>query len=75
MWTTLRGELAVSSINYHRNFFDESYDIRLPDGQHVHTARFGAGLERWAAMLLDHCGGSPHDAREALESLRAKLAR
>ena len=68
-----RGDLAVSSINYHRNFFGQSYDIRLPDGQHVHTACFGAGLERWAAMMLDHYKGSTQRVREALESLRKKL--
>lgn len=70
-----RGELAVSSVNYHRNFFGKSYDIRLPDGEHVQTACFGAGLERWAAMLLDHCEGSVQDARALVESLRAKSTR
>jgi seryl-tRNA synthetase len=68
-----RGDLAVSSINYHRNFFGQSYGIRLANGQHVHTACFGAGLERWTAMMLDHYSDSPQRAREALESLRAKL--
>lgn len=70
-----RGDLAVSSVNYHRNYFGESYGIRLPDDQHVHTACFGAGLERWAAMFLDHCGGCVHEVGELVESLRATLAR
>lgn len=67
-----RDELAVSSVNYHRNFFGESYNIRLPSGDHIHTACFGAGLERWAAMMLDHCGG-PREAQKMLRSLRSKL--
>lgn len=66
--------LAVSSVNYHRNFFGESYGIRLPDGQYVHTACFGAGLERWAAMFLDHCGGRTSEAEELVAALRAGLA-
>lgn len=70
-----RGGLAVSSVNYHRNFFGESYGIRLPDGEYVQTACFGAGLERWAAMLLDHCGGNARNARALVESLHAKLTR
>lgn len=64
-------QLAVSSVNYHRNFFGESYDIRLPDGSHVHTACFGAGLERWAGMLLEHCG-SARAALELLDSLESR---
>lgn len=66
------GQLAVSSVNYHRNFFGESYDIRLPDGAHVHTACFGAGLERWAWMLLEHCG-SARRAVDLLNSLDSRL--
>jgi seryl-tRNA synthetase len=41
---------AVSSMNYHRNYFGEKFDIRL-DGQPVHTSCVAFGIERWLAML------------------------
>lgn len=68
-----RRDLAVSSVNYHRNFFGESFGIRLPSGEPVHTACFGAGLERWAAMFLDHCGGDVSEADGLVRSLHAEL--
>jgi hypothetical protein len=70
-----RGGLAVSSVNYHRNYFGESFGIRLPDHQSVYTACFGAGLERWVSMFLDRCGGRATRAEELLRSLRTELAR
>ncbi|WP_051342138.1 hypothetical protein [Pseudonocardia spinosispora] len=47
------GRLAVGSINFHRNFFGERFDIAL-GAEPAFTACFGAGLERWAYMLRDH---------------------
>lgn len=70
-----RGSLAVSSVNYHRNYFGESFNIRLPDRQPVYTACFGAGLERWVSMFLDRCGGRADEAEQLLRYLVPELAR
>lgn len=43
--------LAVSSINRHRTFFGERFDIRLPDGEPAHSACVAFGLDRWAAHI------------------------
>ncbi|MFG3256165.1 hypothetical protein [Streptomyces sp. NPDC048172] len=60
------GDLAVASVNQHRNFFGERCGIRLPDGEFAYSACFGAGLERWTHMLLDSFGG---DAERAVREL------
>ena len=41
---------AVASLNYHRNYFGEKFDIRLHD-QPVHTSCVAFGIERWITML------------------------
>jgi seryl-tRNA synthetase len=46
---------AVSSMNYHRNYFGEKFDIRL-DGQPVHTSCVAFGIERWITMLTERFG-------------------
>ena len=48
---------AVSSLNYHRNYFGEKFDIRL-DGQPVHTSCVAFGMERWIAMLAERFGSA-----------------
>ena len=55
---------AVSSLNYHRNYFGEKFEIRL-NGEFAHTSCVAFGLERWISMLKDHFG----DARRALAAL------
>ncbi|MEU4333458.1 hypothetical protein AB0F59_02400 [Micromonospora lupini] len=64
-----RDGTAVSSVNVHRNFFGERCDIRDRAGDHVFTACFGAGLERWAHMLLDAYAGDAEAAATAVRSL------
>ncbi|KUL39350.1 hypothetical protein ADL22_15895 [Streptomyces sp. NRRL F-4489] len=61
------GDLAVSSVNLHRNFFGERCDIRGPEGDFAYSACFGAGLERWTHMLLTAYQG---DAEVAVRELR-----
>ncbi|MBM4794444.1 hypothetical protein HXP44_20800 [Streptomyces sioyaensis] len=61
------GDLAVSSVNLHRNFFGERCDIRGPEGEFAYSACFGAGLERWTHMLLTAYRG---DADVAVRALR-----
>jgi hypothetical protein len=46
--------LAIGSINRHRSFFGECYDIRL-NGQAVSSACVAFGIERWLyAMVATH---------------------
>src|SRR3990167_9858768 len=49
--------LAIASLNSHRNFFGERCSITL-DGSDapIFTSCVGFGLERWLAVLYKHCG-------------------
>ncbi len=50
-------ELAIASLNVHRNFFGERCDIRLAgSGEPVFTSCVAFGLERWLAVLWDRYG-------------------
>jgi seryl-tRNA synthetase len=50
----LVGDLAIASLNVHRNFFGERCNIRLADtGESVFTSCVAFGLERWLSVLLD----------------------
>ncbi len=59
---------AVSSLNYHRNYFGEKFRIRLDDG-FVHTACIAFGLERWVSMFKEHFGTADH-ALQALDRVQ-----
>lgn len=61
------GDLAVSSVNTHRNFFGERCRITQDDGRFAFTSCVAFGLERWVAVLLDRHGG---DADEACAAVR-----
>jgi hypothetical protein len=43
---TAFGEIAIASLNLHRNFFGERLSIAF-DGQPAFTSCVGFGLERW----------------------------
>jgi hypothetical protein len=45
------GKLAIASVNFHRNFFGERCQIRLPDGSPAFTGCVAFGLERWVSAL------------------------
>ncbi len=45
--------VAISSCNYHRNFFGERCDITLATGEHAFTSCVAFGIERWLHALLD----------------------
>ncbi|WP_248965817.1 hypothetical protein [Sphaerisporangium perillae] len=50
-------ELAIASLNVHRNFFGERCDIRLAGGgEPVFTGCVAFGLERWLSVLLGRYG-------------------
>jgi hypothetical protein len=63
------GDLAIASVNTHRNFFGERCNIRMAeDDSFAYTGCVAFGLERWLSVLLDlHAG----DAARALETVRA----
>lgn len=54
----LAGELAIASLNVHRNFFGERCGITLEHtGEPVFTSCVAFGLERWLSVLHDRFGG------------------
>ncbi|AYN38647.1 hypothetical protein D9753_06640 [Streptomyces dangxiongensis] len=66
------GDLAIASVNTHRNFFGERCRIRLAgeDG-YAYTSCVAFGLERWLAVLLDAHGSAP----QALAAVRDAATR
>ncbi|MBV2355730.1 hypothetical protein KUM39_15330 [Streptomyces sp. J2-1] len=62
------GDLALASVNTHRNFFGERCRIRLAGtSEYAYTSCVAFGLERWVAVLLDAHG----TAARATEAVRA----
>src|SRR5207247_2179199 len=49
------GELAIGSINFHRNFFGETFGIRR-EGEPAFSGCVAFGLERWLFALLRRFG-------------------
>jgi len=64
---------AVSSLNYHRNYFGEKFDIRY-QGEPVHTSCVAFGIERWIAMLAERFG-SALEATKGLQAVAAMVAK
>ncbi|MES1242290.1 MAG: aminoacyl--tRNA ligase-related protein [Acidobacteriota bacterium] len=62
-----RGELAIASVNFHRNFFGERCRIRNPAGEPVFTGCAAFGIERWLHALLDRFEGDADAALAAVE--------
>ncbi|MFE8977309.1 hypothetical protein ACFYM7_28375 [Streptomyces cyaneofuscatus] len=62
------GDLAIASVNTHRNFFGERCSIRLDSGEHAYTSCVAFGLERWLAVLTEHFDA---DIDAALGAVRA----
>ncbi len=52
--------LAIASINEHRSFFGEAYDIRV-GSEHARSVCVAFGLERWLWALADRFGKDPAD--------------
>ena len=64
----LAGDLAIASVNTHRNFFGERCEIRTAAGEHAYTSCVAFGLERWLAVLTERFDG---DLAAALDAVRA----
>lgn len=47
------GKLALSSLNFHLNFFGKRCNIRLSSDEFIFSGCVGMGLERWVYALLD----------------------
>lgn len=63
-----KGELAIASVNFHRNFFGERCRIRTRDGEPVFTGCVAFGIERWLHALLDRFAGDAGAALAAVEA-------
>jgi seryl-tRNA synthetase len=66
------GELAISSVNTHRNYFGERCRIRLANDEFAFTSCVAFGLERWVAVLVDSYQGDPAAALVAVHNAAAR---
>jgi len=53
-------QLAIGSINFHRNYFGETFTIER-DGEAVFSGCVAFGIERWIYAFLDHFGMEPSE--------------
>lgn len=51
-------DLAISSLNFHRNFFGNTFQIKAQEGE-ASSACIAFGLERWIFAILDQFGDDP----------------
>lgn len=49
------GNLAIGSVNFHRNYFGESFRITR-DGEDAYSGCVAFGLERWIHAFMTHFG-------------------
>lgn len=63
------GTVAVASVNRHRNFFAERWNIRLDNGELAHSGCVAFGLERWLHALGRCHDGDPQRMRSALRRI------
>jgi len=70
----LVGELAIASVNIHRNFFGERCDIRLTaTGELAFTGCVAFGLERWLAVLWERYGDWTTAAQALSQAARPRV--
>lgn len=63
------GDLAIASLNYHRNFFGERFAITNAENEHAHSACVGMGMERWVHALITRFDGDLKMIEERLMDL------
>jgi len=54
------GELAIGSVNFHRNYFGEAFRIQRGDAE-AYSGCVAFGLDRWVHAFLTHFGEDPSD--------------
>jgi hypothetical protein len=54
------GDLAIGSVNFHRNYFGETFAIER-GGEPAFSGCVAFGLERWLYAFTDHFGPNPTD--------------
>ncbi len=59
---------AVTSFNYHRTHFGDTFGIQLADGTPAHSACLGFGVERIALALLKTHGLNPSEWPNAVRA-------
>lgn len=52
------GELAIASINFHRNYFGEKFSLSR-GGKAAFSGCVAFGVERWLGAVLRHYGAEP----------------
>lgn len=52
------GDLAIGSVNFHRNYFGEAFKISR-DGEDAYSGCIAFGLDRWIAAITTHFGDDP----------------
>jgi seryl-tRNA synthetase len=52
------GRLAIGSVNFHRNYFGEGFEIER-DGAHAFSGCVAFGVERWMSLFLSRFGHDP----------------
>lgn len=60
------GELAIASVNFHRNFFGERCGIRMASGEPAFSGCVAFGIERWIQALTTHFRAEPIELAERL---------
>jgi seryl-tRNA synthetase len=58
------GELAIASVNFHRNFFGERCGIRTASGEPAFSGCVAFGIERWIQALTTHFKAPPIELAE-----------
>ncbi|NCJ08458.1 hypothetical protein GS597_18490 [Synechococcales cyanobacterium C] len=51
-----RDQLAISSVNFHRDFFGSRFGINSQDGEVAYSGCVAFGLERWLSSCLQEYG-------------------
>lgn len=67
-------DLAIASVNVHKQHFGLGFGISLPGGGPVHSSCVGFGLERWAHWIAGHLGTDPEDWPPVLRDRVARRA-
>jgi hypothetical protein len=55
-----RAQLAIGSLNFHRNYFGEAFGIRRA-GAEAFSGCVAFGIERWIGAFVRHFGPTPAD--------------